>query len=918
MSKIDLCFIVDTTGSMGNYLDSFKVSILEFIQIFEICEYVDKIGIMEYKDYCDPVVYNWSGWHSNAKQLVSFVNELKPDGGGDSPEAAKTAIFQVLKHINKQTLMLWYTDAAPHSMVKEVNSGNNKSEQEALKNDFDWVTLVNKLKEKNVQVWTLLNSRDKNIKNYYSYLSDRTQGKLLLSSSYLDQETISKSTVEIVLSNFGHGYDFSELIYESIDKNQLNNIQTEKDIYDIQLFVSTIEPSGVTDKDMQITKRFATDLEFRKRVDDIFDSILNEEMIICLTYNKIFQSLWRAICKERLDDSCTDIKNRCSNVISTLKDSKKEKLMAFIESSYNQVEVINGLIESIEVSNHYPAVTYERGQLKFSSKDLLAVTRSCDSVSLKRMFQIVRSLRISDSPVEGYFIPLAFDNKTLFSTITHLVVDGVMISTRQAVIFAMLIVYTGVDILRQRAIDYILECKGKWIKYDIPENFSYEFIKFALKVNDKMIENKLEELLTTEEKRVFLILHKVGGYKINQKTTVVLKQPFTSMKTLRPDFKFDCTRCFKKRSFTLMDANQVCGKCLSEPETIFDCYNEKESYWCECKTCRAHYAVEEVDKLKAVPKCHYCRTYKSEAPFVKCTECLNKFIWSGFQSEETNWKCPPCSISKPENNEIPINFSNYVKGLDVVFEPKSLWGMFENKLVDLEDTFNAEYPEIYNNKIIINVPEIKAEIDQWIALGKAQRESCMLCFKELNKSKIENSCSRKLCKAKACVECLGEWYSTNQPGKIYTMTTIQCPFCRCMPSNKIIKRYNRELLTIIQLPIELDHHWFHAWCMSCYQIKQYAEKDCVMDTDYSNLKDFLCNECHIVKSDKIFKECPSCNVMTEKVSGCNHITCPCGSHWCFQCRELSTYEEIYDHMGKVHGGMGVQDEDEYLNILTLF
>ena len=48
MSKIDLCFIVDTTGSMGNYLDSFKVSILEFIQIFEICEYVDKIGIMEY------------------------------------------------------------------------------------------------------------------------------------------------------------------------------------------------------------------------------------------------------------------------------------------------------------------------------------------------------------------------------------------------------------------------------------------------------------------------------------------------------------------------------------------------------------------------------------------------------------------------------------------------------------------------------------------------------------------------------------------------------------------------------------------------------------------------------------------------------------------------------------------------------
>ncbi|TGZ76385.1 hypothetical protein EX30DRAFT_336677 [Ascodesmis nigricans] len=32
-----------------------------------------------------------------------------------------------------------------------------------------------------------------------------------------------------------------------------------------------------------------------------------------------------------------------------------------------------------------------------------------------------------------------------------------------------------------------------------------------------------------------------------------------------------------------------------------------------------------------------------------------------------------------------------------------------------------------------------------------------------------------------------------------------------------------------------------------------------------------------------WKRCPKCKAVVERVSGCEHITCKCGSHWCYLC-----------------------------------
>ena len=44
-------------------------------------------------------------------------------------------------------------------------------------------------------------------------------------------------------------------------------------------------------------------------------------------------------------------------------------------------------------------------------------------------------------------------------------------------------------------------------------------------------------------------------------------------------------------------------------------------------------------------------------------------------------------------------------------------------------------------------------------------------------------------------------------------------------------------------------------------------------------------------------ECPFCHHHAEKISGCDHISCPCGKHWCYRCGfGARTAEEIYQHL----------------------
>ncbi|KAJ7672013.1 hypothetical protein B0H17DRAFT_947910, partial [Mycena rosella] len=114
--QYDLLVVADATASMDGYLDALRSSIPEILALAKLSGAFSRVGVLVYKDYTDlpQEIAAWSGW--NDPNLSQFVQDLDPTGGGDFPEAAKTALIRGLQAVNKEskTLVLWYADAPPH------------------------------------------------------------------------------------------------------------------------------------------------------------------------------------------------------------------------------------------------------------------------------------------------------------------------------------------------------------------------------------------------------------------------------------------------------------------------------------------------------------------------------------------------------------------------------------------------------------------------------------------------------------------------------------------------------------------------------------------------------------------------------------------------------------------------------------
>jgi hypothetical protein len=58
----------------------------------------------------------------------------------------------------------------------------------------------------------------------------------------------------------------------------------------------------------------------------------------------------------------------------------------------------------------------------------------------------------------------------------------------------------------------------------------------------------------------------------------------------------------------------------------------------------------------------------------------------------------------------------------------------------------------------------------------------------------------------------------------------------------------------------------------------------------------LCAEENEEPLDHGMKRCPSCRIPTFRIDGCFHMTCPCGTHWCFDCNHFTPQANAYAHM----------------------
>ena len=125
LNHVDLCFVVDTTGSMSPFIGAARAALLDTVEALGATGGVDiHVGVVEYRDH-PPQEHSFVTRHhaltGDLARMRQVINGLKADGGGDHPEAVydgvqEAALLTEWRAHSCRFIML-VGDAPPHGYV---------------------------------------------------------------------------------------------------------------------------------------------------------------------------------------------------------------------------------------------------------------------------------------------------------------------------------------------------------------------------------------------------------------------------------------------------------------------------------------------------------------------------------------------------------------------------------------------------------------------------------------------------------------------------------------------------------------------------------------------------------------------------------------------------------------------------------
>ena len=122
INTVDVMFVVDATGSMGdelNYIKAELESVIERVQTEMENAYTIRVASNVYRDQGDEYVVRSHPFSENVRDVAMFLRSQRAGGGGDTPEAVEEALEDAIdKHqwsASAQSRFLFLVlDAPPH------------------------------------------------------------------------------------------------------------------------------------------------------------------------------------------------------------------------------------------------------------------------------------------------------------------------------------------------------------------------------------------------------------------------------------------------------------------------------------------------------------------------------------------------------------------------------------------------------------------------------------------------------------------------------------------------------------------------------------------------------------------------------------------------------------------------------------
>lgn len=951
------CFLIDHTGSMGRWIDALNECLPSLIRSTALTGIFDQICIMSYGDYDKEKsdICKFSGFCSTKntdeiKKLQKFAKDIHPDGGGGNPEAIKSALDSLAKlKIECELYILHLTDAPPHENNNLDNEG--KKEKNVLNENFDWIKNVNNLLSAfpNLNYSCLTSCQHQ----FYAYLAQITGGGACYLNGGVSELNIRKQIGRYMNGIFGLDDPINGLYEIELLPNistAIENFKEESELMRLKIKSSrnTLQPNkSLSGSLMSCIKKLKTEEGFLNHVLSEFKMLI-EESPMALTISPILGKMWRELCKRRSDPRRDELIEEFNKKKSLLDLENKNILEAWLKESYNSDEEIYDELKVFLKNNE------TNGLLRFvpesdflCSKQIIQILANGDKKSMSIIRSILARFYIDNKyhlekkefldddemPLPNNSIPINIPIDIFFELVMHTVIPGTKLSRRYACIFACYAIQCG-SVLSQMAKDYLEKVKGSWINWkrrednvtvEVPENFSNMFLNLIL-------HPECLPFLTEEEYKKALFMKKVANimrFYYNIEVSVEIAD-VKSLDGIFPYNEFSCLQCNIMRPLTMINEYGVCGYCCCNISSNYG--NNVEYKRVLCYSCRSLYYRDKNACIEGNSKCHSCMNKGEAPPSCECKKCHLKYV-QYYQTEKGLPKgiCGVCTEgienTKIQFDQYPIlvqqifgeHFETLCKSVGFIVDDKfskkmSLYEAILHFTESAQEKVNIPENILFKGEKVHNVQELWNYVKGIMSGESVVFPECSVCFGEFKSSELVPSCGRKGCIQRICFGCAKSWYGKNIPGKIIYQRATMCQFCSRIPAPHLLDKIDRRLIdlaySITKNHLNIDT--YYAWCYSCFKLHEVGRQECSAEAPVLN--NFKCHSCQNSSPEIITKECPQCKVKTEKIGGCNHIKCPCGSHWCFECGIHSdTSEEVYKHMWNIHGRIYDYDTPEYEN-----
>ncbi len=142
-NKIEIAFVVDATGSMGDELEYLKTELIDVLSSAKTAnpDATFLTSAVFYRDEGDDYVTRVSNFTKDVNVTVNFIKKQKAAGGGDYPEAVHTALEKAVNDLQwstnaKTRLLFLVLDAPPHhkkNVISSLQKSINKIAEKGIK-----------------------------------------------------------------------------------------------------------------------------------------------------------------------------------------------------------------------------------------------------------------------------------------------------------------------------------------------------------------------------------------------------------------------------------------------------------------------------------------------------------------------------------------------------------------------------------------------------------------------------------------------------------------------------------------------------------------------------------------------------------------------------------------------------------------